>query len=153
MNYYAGTSFEISKREREHIAAVREAAAQGMVLLENDGSLPLKSPGTIALYGAGARETVKGGTGSGDVNQRFVVTVEEGLKSAGFTVTTGTWLDDYINAVDAAEKAYADAVIEKMNAQGIPFFKAMFSSQYNRPAGRTVSSEDITRPSAADPPG
>ena len=44
-----------------------------MVLLENDGVLPLKNAGKIALYGNGARGTVKGGTGSGDVNTRSVI--------------------------------------------------------------------------------
>ena len=41
-----------------------QAAVEGIVLLENDGCLPLK-PGKIALYGAGAKMTIKGGTGSG----------------------------------------------------------------------------------------
>ena len=45
------------------------AALEGIVLLENDGALPL-SPGKIALYGAGAGMTIKGGTGSGEVNER-----------------------------------------------------------------------------------
>ena len=143
MKFYAGTSPEISERETEHIAAVRKAAAQGMVLLENSGTLPLKAPGRIALYGAGARGTIKGGTGSGDVNQRFFVTVEEGLRSAGFEITTERWLDDFLTACDDAEKAYADAVVEKMNSKGISFFEAMFSSQYNRPAGRLITAQDI----------
>lgn len=46
-----------------------KAAVEGIVLLENDGSLPLKA-GKIALYGAGAKKTIKGGTGSGEVNER-----------------------------------------------------------------------------------
>lgn len=37
-----------------------QAAVEGIVLLENDGCLPLK-PGKIALYGAGAKMTIKGG--------------------------------------------------------------------------------------------
>ena len=63
-----------------------------MVLLENDGALPLKNTGKIALYGAGARHTIKGGTGSGDVNSREVINIEQGLKDAGFTITTDRWL-------------------------------------------------------------
>ena len=143
MKYYAGNSPEISKRELDHIAAVRDAAAQGMVLLENNGALPLLSTGKIALYGAGARGTIKGGTGSGDVNQRFVVSVEEGLRNAGFEITTGKWLDDYLTACDEAEKAYADRVIARMKEENISFFEAMFSSQYNHPAGRLITDEDI----------
>lgn len=66
--YYAATSGEISKREKEHMQLVRELAGECMTLLENDGTLPLKNAGKIALFGNGARHTVKGGTGSGDVN-------------------------------------------------------------------------------------
>ena len=145
MKYYAGSSLEISKREIDHIAEVRKAAADGMVLLENNGALPLKEPGKIALFGAGARGTIKGGTGSGDVNQRFVVTVEEGLRNAGFEITTEQWIDDFITACDDSEKTYAESVIEKARTLGIEVFQAMFSSQYNRPAGRLISAEDLER--------
>ena len=63
---YGATSPEESNREREHRKLAREAAAEGIVLLKNDGVLPIH-PGKIALYGPGSRMTVKGGSGSGDV--------------------------------------------------------------------------------------
>ena len=66
-NCYGATSPEVSKRETEHRAIARRAAADGIVLLENNGILPLK-PQRIALYGGGSRMTVKGGAGSGDVH-------------------------------------------------------------------------------------
>ena len=86
--YFASRSPEISRREKAHMEAVRALAGECMVLLENNGALPLGAPGgedihKLALYGNGARHTVKGGTGSGDVNSRMVVTIEEGLKNAG----------------------------------------------------------------------
>ena len=83
----------MTELERTHLERVRSMAGECMVLLENDGTLPLTMPGKIALYGNGARATVKGGTGSGEVNSRFVVNIEEGLEAAGFTVTTKAWLD------------------------------------------------------------
>ena len=58
-----------------------QAAVEGIVLLENDGCLPLK-PGKIALYGAGAKMTIKGGTGSGEVNERHAVSILEGMEDA-----------------------------------------------------------------------
>ncbi|MDO4297574.1 MAG: hypothetical protein Q4C59_03725 [Lachnospiraceae bacterium] len=62
---YAGTNPEISEREQRNMLRSRTIAAQGMVLLENRGILPLAAEGQkIALYGNGARNTVKGGTGS-----------------------------------------------------------------------------------------
>ena len=54
-----------SERERAHRVIARKAAAEGIVLLENNGVLPLKQGSKVALYGGGARHTIKGGTGSG----------------------------------------------------------------------------------------
>ena len=86
---YATKSPEMSEREKRNMESSRRIAAQGMVLLENDGTLPLRNTDiNLALYGSGARRTVKGGVGSGDVNSRLIVSVEQGMKEAGFTVTT-----------------------------------------------------------------
>ena len=81
--------------EREHSAISRRLGAECAVLLKSDGSFPLSAPCELALYGSGARKTIKGGTGSGEVNSRYFVTAEEGLEGAGFTITTKTWLDGY----------------------------------------------------------
>ena len=59
----APASPEITALENENRSLARKAAAEGMVLLENNGVLPLREK-EIALYGAGARMTVKGGRGS-----------------------------------------------------------------------------------------
>jgi len=67
----------------------KEAATQGMVLLENlNGALPMASSGNVALFGVGAYATVKGGTGSGAVNNRYTISVRDGFEAAGYTVTT-----------------------------------------------------------------
>lgn len=81
--------------EREHLAKLRPYLSECMVLLKSNGAFPISGAGEIALYGSGARHTVKGGTGSGEVNSRTFVTVEQGLKEAGFTVTTSEWMDSY----------------------------------------------------------
>ncbi|MBE6967781.1 MAG: hypothetical protein E7444_05015 [Ruminococcaceae bacterium] len=78
--------------EQAHYAALRALAPECAVLLKKNGDFPLNAPCAVALYGAGARETIKGGTGSGNVNVRHYTTVEEGLENAGFTVTTKEWL-------------------------------------------------------------
>ena len=85
----------MSTHETDHLAAVRALAPECMVLLRSDGAFPLAEPGEIALFGSGARHTIKGGTGSGDVNSRHVTTIEEGLKTAGFTIVTRPWLEAY----------------------------------------------------------
>lgn len=100
------TSSQIQEFEKKHIGSLRKMAPECMVLLKNDGTLPLKKTGKIALYGNGARRTIKGGTGSGDVNVRHFVTVEEGLENAGFEITTKKWLDAYDRKVDEAKSVY-----------------------------------------------
>ena len=109
----------LNNYETEHIAKVRAIAPECMVLLKSDGSFPLECPGPIALYGSGARRTLKGGTGSGDVNVRHFVTVEEGLQNAGFNVTTGNWLDAYDEKWQIAHKAFAAAIKARIAAQGL----------------------------------
>lgn len=87
------SSNEIQSFEREHLAKLRALAPECMVLLRKDGFFPLAKPCDIALYGNGARGTIKGGTGSGGVNVRHYTTVEEGLENAGFNITSKAWLD------------------------------------------------------------
>lgn len=90
---YATKDPAVSKREQVHMALSRALAGECVVLLENDGVLPLHLPQNLALYGSCVRRTIKGGTGSGDVNTRDQVSVEQGLEHAGFTITTKAWLD------------------------------------------------------------
>ena len=78
----------MERYEIEHIERVRKITPECMVLLKSDGSFPLDAPGKIAIYGNAARKTIKGGTGSGDVNVRHYVGIEEGLENAGFTITS-----------------------------------------------------------------
>ena len=55
----------------DHLNFVNDNAAECTVLLKTNGKFPLKKAGKIAAYGSGMRYTVKGGTGSGEVNTRF----------------------------------------------------------------------------------
>ena len=92
--------------EREHNAILRRSGAECAVLLKSNGAFPLSEPCELALYGSGARRTIKGGTGSGEVNSRAFVTVEEGLEAAGFTITTKFWMDTYDTLCVSARQSF-----------------------------------------------
>lgn len=109
---------EVQQFEREHLDALRTIAPECMVLLKKNGDFPLAAPCKVALYGAGARNTIKGGTGSGDVNVRHFTTVEEGLEKAGFTITTQTWLDGYDRARKLAQADFYTDIIAQAKREG-----------------------------------
>ena len=71
---------------KANATVARQAATEGMVLLKNNGqTLPLK-PKTVAVFGNYSYSLVSGGTGSGDVNEAYTVSLPEGLKDASFTL-------------------------------------------------------------------
>ena len=76
-------NIEMSNREIENAKFARKAAGEGIVLLKNEGVLPLKENIKISLLGIGAKKTIKGGIGSGDVNNRESISIYQGLKSEG----------------------------------------------------------------------
>ncbi|MCR5278350.1 MAG: glycoside hydrolase family 3 C-terminal domain-containing protein [Lachnospiraceae bacterium] len=96
--------------EKDHLDFVLENAGECTVLLKHDGNFPVKEIKTIAAFGSGVRYTVKGGTGSGEVNTRFSYTIEEGLEKEGVKITTKEWLDAYDGVRLSARKAFVKDV-------------------------------------------
>ena len=83
---------------KAHAKLVHEATAEGFVLLENNGVLPLKDVKKVALYGTGSYDFIAGGTGSGNVNKAYVRNVAEGFKANGIEVDADIqqWYEQYI---------------------------------------------------------
>lgn len=71
-----------------HAALVRKVASKGMVLLENNGALPMASDTTqhIALLGVGSYNVNVGGSGSGNVTRAYKVSLYDALSEAGYTL-------------------------------------------------------------------
>ncbi|MCX8162402.1 MAG: glycoside hydrolase family 3 protein, partial [Candidatus Bathyarchaeota archaeon] len=70
----------------EHTNIAYEAGAEGVILLKNDGALPIRLDARVAVFGTGQIETVKGGTGSGDTHPRYVVSIIDGLRGSGLLI-------------------------------------------------------------------
>ena len=86
-----------------HAAITRRAANEGIVMLENNGVLPLdKNIHTVALYGVCSYEFLSGGVGSGCVHPPYVVDMVTGLSNAGIK-TTESLTQIYQKYVDFAK--------------------------------------------------
>ena len=138
--YVGTTSTVMSQREKDNAILAREAAAEGFVLLKNKAqTLPLK-PGTkIGLYGAGAVRTIKGGTGSGDVNNRYNVNIYDGLKNAGYEITSVEWLDGYDSCYIQARESWKSEIFRKLTEEcNGNFFEAYSTTPFSMPAGAAI---------------
>ena len=141
--FYARKTNEVTALERENQQEVRELAGECMVLLENDGALPLRSDEKrIALYGNGARHTVKGGTGSGDVNTRENIHVEQGLLDAGFDIVSGEWLDRFDAELSRAEEEYMESVEREVKERGVPVHMVLFERPFEDPQAPLIDRKE-----------
>lgn len=140
---YSGTREEQqSERELMHGKLARKAASEGIVLLKNEGILPLKKDTAAALLGDGAEKTVKGGIGSGDVNNRKNISIYQGLKEAGVKIVSEDWISDYHNRYEQAREAWKEKVLEEAKKVDNPF-DAYAENPFAMPLGRKVAEEDI----------
>lgn len=126
---------QISALEAENREVAYEAAVESMVLLKNDGGLPFHGK-EVALFGVGADYTIKGGTGSGEVNNRHSVSILEGLTEAGITVSTMAYLKEYREKEEACHKKWI-----KENTRIPSAETAMIN--YKQPEHRPVNQNDF----------
>lgn len=137
-----------SEREIAHGALARRIAAEGIVLLKNEGLLPFEPSASIALFGSGADQTVKGGIGSGDVNNRENISIYQGFIDAGVSVTSRDWLLDYQKRYESARLEWKQKVLQAAKLVENPF-DAYAAHPFSLPQGRRISAGDIEGASAA----
>ena len=140
--FYAQNTPELTKREIKHRDLAREICTEGIVLLENNGVLPFNTK-KVALYGAGARHTVFGGTGSGENNPRHSVNIEEGLKNAGINIVNEAWLDEYDEIYERELSDYKKNLKKAMRK--VPLMQHMdyaADNPFYLPSGRPVTKDD-----------
>jgi len=136
----ASCSDEVTQREKDNRKVAYEAACEAMVLLKNDGTLPLKT-NKVALFGAGASMTIKGGTGSGEVNERHSVTILEGMTDRGFEITSLDWIRSFEEQY-AAEYAAYKAAKRKINIFKLHDIMSMMKDDFRAPAGPAITDAD-----------
>ena len=108
---------------KAHALVTRNSAAEGTVLLENNGVLPLAAnTKTVALFGVGSYDPIAGGTGSGNVNRAYTVSLVEGMRNCGYTVDDNL-LNDYSIYIPKAKEEINKLPHEWW--QGLPLPKEM----------------------------
>ena len=140
----ASRSDAVTDRERENLQVAYRAACEGVVLLKNDGALPFDTK-TVALYGPGASMTIKGGTGSGEVNERHSVTILEGLRNRGFTVATQGWIDAFGDFYEKAKAAYQVEKRKRLNLLKLSSIMQMLFDNFRLPAGPAITEEYLSK--------
>ncbi len=134
----AHLSSEPTQLELNNQRIAYEAACEGLVLLKNDGTLPLKTK-RVALYGGGAKRTIKGGTGSGEVNERHSVSILEGMEDRGFEILTKQWIDAYELFYEKAHAAYREEKKKRLNFLKISSIMDMLWDNFRLPAGPEIT--------------
>lgn len=136
----------VQAHEAPHRETARKAAEEGFVLLKNERHvLPVAKGTKLALYGPGASNPIKGGTGSGDVNEREVVSICDGLKQAGYEITTQDWIDRFGKLYEQSRLNWRQKIwdeVAKSTDVTMAFFNAYASLQYAMPAGDIPTKTD-----------
>ena len=140
----AQKTMDIQEYEKENAKISKQIATEGIVLLENNGVLPLKSKANIALYGEGAVCTLKGGTGSGEVNSRYNISIWQGLKNAGFNITTDLWLNDYLNLYLSSKQNYFNKMRKKAGLLNFPIIIELIRQRFQNPSGMKITDEYLS---------
>lgn len=137
----------VTKLEKDNRQLALKAAIEGIVLLENKGDcLPIKEK-KIALFGAGAKHATKGGTGSGEVNNRNNISIYDAFLSLGYQITSTRWLNDYEQYRKKARKEFINRCKEAIKKESLydenACYWALDPIKESFPVGRKITEQDF----------
>lgn len=134
-NHYRGYKFSNKPDLKAHAQVTRSSATEGMVLLKNDGgTLPLsKNISRVALYGCTSYRFIAGGTGSGNVNRAYTISLLQGMEGAGYKIDT------------TLQQEYEDYITEAMKKVKRPTGKFANFLAVPLPPERTFGTTEIER--------
>ena len=137
----------ITAREIKNREIARRAATEGMVLLKNEEILPLERNQKIAVYGQGIARLIKGGTGSGDVNAREVVSIPQGLVSQGIYLVNQEEALQAPIVYEQARNAWGRQIQPLIEAAGtgssMGFLRVIKEHPFQEPEVNPIQTEDI----------
>ncbi|HAT61401.1 MAG TPA: glycosyl hydrolase, partial [Prevotella sp.] len=117
---FKGYQYSDAPDLKAHAIVTRNSAAEGTVLLENKGALPLAANvKNVALYGVASYDAIAGGTGSGNVNSSYTVSLVEGMRNNGYTVDDSI-LNRYTTYIAAAKAEIAKTPHEWFETLPLP---------------------------------
>ena len=141
---YQGYQYSNKPDLEAHAAVTRQSAAEGIVLMKNSQVLPFaETIKNVALYGNTSYDFIAGGTGSGNVNHAYVVSLLDGLKNGGYTVSDElkqayeTFWTDYRKAREAEI-----AEIEKTDKQRAMMMRFMPAGL---PAEKSFTADELAK--------
>ena len=136
---FRGHKASLSPDLEAHAALARQSAAEGMVLLRNQGGVLPLAPCRAAVFGVHSYDLIPGGNGAAYVSAPYVVQVHDALKEAGFT------LDADLERIYPAYAAFADADVALNHKVNVHVGKAQTPElEITRPLiEQTVKSSDV----------
>ena len=144
---YQGYKYSNKPDLKAHAQVTRQSAAEGMVLMKNEKALPFgEVVKKVALYGNTSYDFIAGGTGSGNVNHAYVVSLLDGMKNGGYAVSEPLKkaYEAYLAECKAKAEAEKQATIKKNPeiAQLLSFLPQQL------PAEKLFSADELTAQAA-----
>ena len=139
LNYQYSDNPDLEK----HAQITRQSASEGITLLKNNNVLPVRDKVNVALLGTTSYDFIAGGTGSGDVNEAYTVSLEEGLLNVGEEVKTQIKADQLVLEEGQQNAGFE---INQMAKSVFESFKLKNEEAFEKPEGISAMLNPYTPP-------